>query len=261
MRTQLHRCLFVFVFIFILAFTAGCQGQEAATLEAEQPSEEAPAADEPSPTPQPSATPEPTAIPLPTETPLPDADQARSAILQGMLALTNQPNRMTVTTMLEDDTTSTDIIEFVPPDRKRIISPEFDMEYVIIGETVYMKVAGAWATVQIPAATFMGEPVTEQTLAATISKPQFLRLDELDGMPVAVYGYQSTTLASGIELHSQVELWISLTDSRVYQMITDGETLSVSTDASGQSVSLAVPALSTTRIEYDPALTIESPIP
>ena len=124
-----------------------------------------------------------------------------------------------------------------------------------------MKASGAWSTVQIPAATFMGEPVSEQTLAATISEPQFLRLDELDGMPVVVYGYQSTTLASGIELHSQVELWISLTDSRVYQMITDGETLSVSTDASGQSVSLAVPALSTTRIEYDPAISIESPIP
>lgn len=168
---------------------------------------------------------------------------------------------MTVTMALQDGTTSTNIIEFVPPDRKRIISPEVDMEYVIIGETVYMKVAGVWATAQIPAATFMGEPVSEESLTASISEPQFLRLDELDGMPVVVYGYQSTTLSSGIELHSQVELLVGLGDGLVYQMITDGETLSVSTDANGQSVSLAVPALSTTRIEYDPALTIEPPLP
>jgi hypothetical protein len=262
MKTQLNRSRFAFIFVIILVFTAACQSQPIeATNSPVSPSVQPSATSEPQPTSPPAATPTEAPPPLPTETPLPDADQARAAIIQALLALSNQPNRMTVTTALQDGTTSTNIIESVPPDRKRIISPEADVEYVVIGETVYMKVGGAWATVQIPAVTFMGEPVNEQTLAATLSEPQFLRLDELDGMPVAVYGYQSTTLASGIELHSQVELWISLTDSRVYQMITDGETLSVSTDASGQSVSLAVPALSTTRIEYDPALTIEPPLP
>ncbi len=260
MKTHHNRSLFAFISIIIIVITAACQAQETPPPTQEQPIVEASATTEPSATSEPTTTTEaPTA--LPTETPLPDPDQARAAITQALLALNSQPNRMTVTTALQDGTTSTNIIESVPPDRKRIISPEVDMEYVIIGETVYMKVAGAWATVQIPAATFMGEPASEQTLAATISEPQFLRLDELDGIPVVVYGYQSTTLTSGIELHSQVELWVGLADGLAYQMITDGETLSVSTDASGQSVSLAVPALSTTRIEYDPALTIEPPLP
>jgi hypothetical protein len=262
MKTKLHRAVFVLIYIAILALTASCQSQAVDVAESPEPPAAQPSAtSEPQPTEPPAATATEAPTPLPTETPLPDSDQARTAILQGLLAVANQPNRMTVTTALQDGTTSTNIIESVPPDRKRIISPEFDVEYVIIGEVVYMKVGGAWATVQIPAATFMGEPVTEESLTASISEPQFLRLDELDGMPVAVYGYQSTTTASGIELHSQVELWIGLADGLIHQMISDGESLSVATEADGQSVSLAVPALSTTLIEYDASLTIEPPLP
>ena len=135
------------------------------------------------------------------------------------------------------------------------------MEYIIVGEMVYVKVAGMWATTQLPAATFLGEVVTEATLASTISEPQFLRLDELGGQPMIVYGYHSTTLSGGIELHSQVELWISIADGLAYQMISDGEILSISTDANGWSVPLAVPAISTTLIEYDSDISIEPPIP
>ena len=135
------------------------------------------------------------------------------------------------------------------------------MEYIVVGEMVYVKIVGMWAITQLPASTFLGEVVTEATLTSSISEPQFLRLDELDGQAMIVYGYHSTTMSGGIELHSQVELWVSLADGLAYQMITDGETLSISTDASGQSVSLAVPALSTTLIEYDSDISIEPPIP
>lgn len=261
MKISLHRPLFVFIFIFILVFTAGCQAQELPPVGQEQPTQEVPATPEPSATPVPTATPTEAPTATPTETPLPDAEQSRATIVQSMLALNSQPNRMTVTTTLQDGTTSTNIIEFVPPDRKRIVSPDVDMEYVIIGEVVYMKVAGMWITAQIPATTFMGEATTEETLTSTVSEPQFLRLDELDGRPMVVYGYQSTTVSEGIELHSQIEMWIGLADGLVYQMVTDGETLSVSTDANGQSVSLAVPAHTVTMIEYDSAISIEPPIP
>jgi hypothetical protein len=261
MQTKLHRILFILIFLIVIVFAASCQAQELPPAEQEQPIPEASATLEPSATPEPTATPTEAPTPTPTETPLPNPDQARTTIIQGLLALNSQPNRMTVTTTLEGGQTSTNIIEFVPPDRKRIISPEVDMEYVIIGDMVYMKVAGLWVTAQIPAATFMGEAVTEAMLTATVSEPQFLRLAELDGQVMMVYGYQSTTLSGGIELHSQVELWVGLADGLIYQMITEGETLSVSTDASGQSVSLAVPALNTTLIEYDDAISIEPPIP
>lgn len=267
MHTKFRHTLFVLIYMFVLAFTASCQAQELPVSTQEQPILEASATPQPSATPEPTATPQPTSTPTeaptatPTETPLPSPDQARAAIIQALLALNSLPNRMTVTTTVEGSQPSTNVIEFVPPDRKRIISTEVGMEYIIVGEMVYVKIVGTWATTQLPAATFLGEVATEATLTASISDPQFLRLDELDGQSMIVYGYYSTTLSGGIELHSQVELWVSLADGLAYKMIMDGETLSVATDASGQSVSLAVPALSTTLIEYDSAISIEPPIP
>jgi hypothetical protein len=195
---------------------------------------------------------------------MPNADEARAAIIQALLTLNVQPNRMNVTTLPDEGQAQTNVIEFVPPDRKHIASVEEGVEYIVIGEQVYAytKSAGQWAETQIPASTFMGDQeVTEATLAQTISEAQFVREDALDGKAVMVYNYLSTTRSGDIELHSQVELWVGKADGRPYKMINDGEILAASTDpTTGESKLQAVPALTTTLITFDATINIEPPV-
>ena len=243
MHTRFHRTLLIFSFIFILALTASCQSQKTASTSDPE-----------------SLAVEPT---TPTEEPTPNADQARAAIISALLAVNSQSNRMEVSTVLGNGATSVNVIEFVPPDRKRIISSDYDMEYIVIGEQVYAKTSGNWAETEIPAATFMGEEViTEMTIAAMVSDAQFVRVDTLDGKPVVVYSYLSTTMSGDIELNSQVELWVGADDGLPYQMINTGDILSAATDpASGESTLQAVQAQTTTTFEFDPSISIEPPLP
>jgi hypothetical protein len=196
--------------------------------------------------------------------PTPSSEQARTAIIQAFLALNTQPNRMDVTTLQDGGQTKTNLIEYVPPDRKHITSPEEGVEYLAIGDKVYVytSAAGKWEETQIPAATFFGDqPVTESSIAQTISQAEFLRKESLNGKAMLVYGYLSTTHSSDIELLSQAELWVGEADGLPYQMVTDGEILAASTDpASGESKLAAVPALTTTIIVFDPTLSIEPPM-
>jgi hypothetical protein len=212
---------------------------------------------------QPQATPAPAQAATPTIAPTPSSEQARTAIIQALLSLNTQANRMDVTTLPDGGQATTNSIEFVPPDRKHITSPEAGVEYLVVGDQVYVHTtaSGKWEETQIPAATFFGDqPVTESSIAQTISAPVFLRQDTLNGVAMMVYGYLSTTYSSDIELNAQTELWVGASDGLPYQMITDGEILAASTDpASGESKVVAVPAYTTTLIIFDPALSIEAP--
>lgn len=193
----------------------------------------------------------------------PDAAQVQAVIIRALLALNTQANRMESTTIPGGGQAQVNVIEFVPPDRKHITSPGDGVEYIVIGQVVYAKTpsSGAWVETQVPASTFMeGQAVTEATLAQAISNAQFVRLDALNGVPMLVYGYESVTTTSGIELHSQTELWVGKADGLPYQMIINGEILSASIDpATGESKLQAGPAQSTTLITFDPAMVIEPP--
>jgi hypothetical protein len=212
-------------------------------------------------------TPEPTYTPVSTATPTleptPDMEEIRAAIVKALFALYGRPNRMEVTTVLSEGRTSTNVIEFIPPDRKRIVSDE--VEYVVVGGKVYAKTksSGKWEETQIAASSFLGDgKVTEDGISGTINDEQFLRKDTLDGKSVIVYSYSSTTKsAENIELNSQTELWVGLSDGLPYKMITDGETLSVSTDPeTGKSKMEAVKALTTVLVAFDLPIIIEPPI-
>lgn len=207
------------------------------------------------------ATKAPTQPAIPTVTSTPNADEIRMAIVNALLALYTRQNRMDVTTMLDDGKTSTSTIEFVPPDRKRIVSLEGNMEYIVIGEKVYANSSGEWQETQIPASTFLGDgAVTAQTIGEIIGQGQFLRQDQFEGADVLIYSYASTTRSGDIKLHSQTELWVSVEDGLPMKMIVDGEILSASTDpATGESKLQPVNALTTTIIVFDPTIRIEPP--
>lgn len=248
MRNIIARILLTTVLLAILILATACQASPMGT--------DLPAS--------PSETTAPIQTLAPTALPTPNADEANAAIIQALLALNTQPNRMESTSTPEGGQAQTNVIEFVPPDRKHITSPGDGVEYIVTGQVVYAKTPtkGTWEETQIPAATFMGEAeVTEATLAPTVSDAQFVRRDALDGKAVMVYSYSSTTRSGDIELHSQTELWVGEADGLPYQMTINGEILSASTDpATGESKLQAVPAVTTTLITFDPTISIEPPM-
>lgn len=217
------------------------------------------------PTLAPTPTPLPTETPAPAQAPTSSADEIHTLIVNALLSLYTQPNRMEVTTVLDDGPARTSTIEFVPPDRKYLVDLDQGVEYIVIGETVYAKTAASdpWEETQIPASTFLGEgAITAEAIGDTISDARVVRSDTLEGRAVIVYGYHSTTQAGGIDLQSQAELWVGEQDGLPYKMISDGEIYTALTDpATGENKIAAVQALVTTLITFDPALAIEPPIP
>lgn len=252
MKNKLFRILLVVTWFLVFGWTASCQSQRTDMPETPIVT-----------TAVPSSIPE--ALPTATSSikPTPDADEAQAAIFQALLALNTQPNRMESTTIPDGGQAQTNVIEFVPPDRKRITNPGDGVEYIVIGQVVYAKTSttGTWEETKIPASTFMGEAeVTEETLAPTVSDAQFVRRDVLDGKAVMVYSYLSATRSGDIELHSQTELWVGEVDGLPYQMTINGEILSASTDpATGETKLQAVPALANTLIAFDTTIIIETP--
>lgn len=240
MKSPTAFVLFIFALFAIAGLATACQPQDTPPIASETPVQETP-----------------TRLPIDAT---PSADEARDVIANALLALYTRPNRMDVTTVLGSGETRTNSIEFIPPDRKRIVDPLENVEYVVIGEKVYAKTSGVWAETQIPASTFMGKEVDLEIIKETIADAQWVRQDVLDGTPVFIYRYNSTTKPSDIELHSQTELWVGEADGLPYQMIVDGEILAASTDpGTGESKLQAVKALTTTLISFA-NIEIEAPV-
>ena len=193
-------------------------------------------------------------------------EEIQAVLVNALMALNERPNRMDVSTLLVDGgETRTNLIEFVPPDRKRIVSEQEGIEYIIVDNVVYARTetSGDWQQTALPASTFMQESdVTEESVASTISDAKFLRTDTLDGKPVNVYSYHSSAGTSEVEVENQIELWIGVQDGLPYKMYMDGQILSAWTNPStGRSELKAVQAVTTTLIDFDDSLTIEAPIP
>lgn len=256
MKNKFDRMMLALVCLIILGLMTSCQSQDTNSTGAVV-----------IPT-VPLNTPEPTDSPLPSATPTlaptPGVDEIHMRIVNALLALYTQPNRMDVTTILGDSQTRTNVIEFVPPDRKRLIDLDEGVEYIVVGEKVYSKTktSGEWKETQIPASTFMGDQeVTAQMISETISDEQWLRKDTLNGKAVIVYDYKSTTMSNDIELHSRTELWVGENDGLPYKMVIDGEILAASTDPNtGESKLQAVKALTTTLVDFNLTINIEQPV-
>lgn len=204
----------------------------------------------------------PTATLPPTQLPTPSADEASPTIAKALFFLYTETHRLRTTSQTPQGEQQM-IIEFIPPDRKHLSGS--GNEYIVVGEIVYERAedGGEWQVSQIPSETFLGDmDTTIEELAATIEAPRFLRQETLDGKVMLVFTYGNTTTLSGIELHTETEIWISAADGRPYQMFVDGDTLGVSTDPStGASSVVAAPTSSTILIEFDSTIRVEQPAP
>ena len=188
----------------------------------------------------------------------------RSTIISALMAFTSTQNRMENLTEIEDGKVNHSIIEFIPPDKKHIVSVEDEVEYIVIGEKVYMTTnsSGGWEEAQIPASMFMGAGVaTEQSIGEMLSQVEFVRKDQLDGKPMLVVKYIELAKTDDGELESQVELWIGEADGLPYKMIKDGKIYAVVNDPqTGESKQEYVNAITTTIFDFDPTFQIDAPI-
>lgn len=204
-----------------------------------------------------------TASSPPPATGIPSAEDARRVIIHALLLLNTSPNRMSNTTVAADGSTHQNVIEFIPPDRKYIAGE--GMDTLVVGSRVYLRTSKdePWQETAIPGIAYLGiPPTTEEAVSAYVEGGEFVRYDTLNGKPVGVYRYATTSKSSDITLHSQVELWVGPADGLPYQMITDGETLKMAVDpATGENKASAEKALTTSLIVFDKTITIEAPAP
>jgi hypothetical protein len=248
MRNLNTRILLITLLFVTMGLATACQTQ------AVEPSE--PAVAESTTLSEPAATP---------TSAVPSAKESRQAIVQALMALYSKPNRMSVTTALDGGETHNNVIEFLPPDRKHIISQEEGVEYIVVGEQVfwYTESGGKWEETDIPAAAFMGDSeVTETSISEAVNDPEFLREDALDGRPMVIFSYLNKSGTGDLEQVAQVELWIGKEDGLPYKMIMDGDVISIATDpATGESETTTVPSVTTTLITFDSSISIEVPVP
>jgi hypothetical protein len=250
MKSSLHRIMLLFL-SFLLAGSALA------------------ACSSPNNQPQVQETRVPTQISLPTTSPAseakPGSEDSKNAVIQALLLIATRANRMDVTTVLADGSSQVSSIEFVPPDRKRILDVNSGMEYLIIADKVYSRSGpmAEWSETPIPASTFMGDnPPSVQTIGQGLSDETMVGEDTLDGKQVTLYRFNQATTTNGVDLHNQTELWVGVDDGLPYKMVIDGEVLSASVDPiTGESLPSAAQAQTTTMISFDPTLTIEAPAP
>ena len=189
----------------------------------------------------------------------------KTVVTKALFTLTTSQYRMDVTTVLSDGKAQKSMMEYIPPDTKRITEETTGMEYIIIDQIVYVKTSSDadWMKTQIPASSYLGEiEQTMESIGGGIKEAVLVRTETLNGKDMTVYRYSSTTISSGIELQNQTELWVGDADGLLYKMQISGDILATYPDATtGEFAYSAQPAITTTVITYDPALEISQPIP
>jgi hypothetical protein len=190
----------------------------------------------------------------------PNAEQSRTTIIAGLLAMALKASHMEVTTAQADGTTLKSVVEFLPPDRKYVAGD--GSEFIIAGGKVYMKTASqAWIVTPVAASQFIPDPPTADGVGQMVSDARVLRTELLNGKEVRVYGFTNTAKSGDLSAVSQAELWVSLEDGLPVKFITDGETFGMSTDSNGSSKMVKAKVVNTTLIDFKAPVKIEVPMP
>jgi hypothetical protein len=206
------------------------------------------------PAPTPPVIPSATPIPLPTATLIPTPSELRSAILAALNALKDKSHRQrSATTLLSDGRTYTTVVEYVAPDRYRIIADP--IEYVIVGQRVYLRQNEVWTESKTPASSII-DPDSSKRLEESISEIQFVGTDSLIGKPMQVCQYKSQIKLGDTSSLVQTALWIGEADHLPYKMAMEGESASLDT-STGKVV--GVKSTSTILFEYDSTIKIALP--
>lgn len=196
-------------------------------------------------------------------TPLAGGDP-QAAIANATQLLTKQTayrtRSTTVSSSMGGGQTSTDVQEFVAPDRMHNIE-EGGKEVIVIGQTMYVKEDGRWRNLGTQMSD-MAEKMKErarkmsaeeraEAMKGLTADYKSLADEMLDGRPTAVYEMHSQmdTHMPGVgPIVTITKYWVGKSDGLFRKEETDGE-------EAGMKIK------TTQTYEYDPNIRIEAPIP
>lgn len=190
----------------------------------------------------------PTATTAPTKAVSGDAKSTLIASLQTDLMKRSLRAQVTSETA---GTTTPMTIEYVPPDRYHIVTSSAGMnfEMIIIGKQAWQKAGETWQVFPTDFSALissMSNELSAEALAG-ITDVQTVGTENLDGAPMTVYSYKSTTTVSGVTTTSNAKLWVGVRDGLPHKAVSESTLNGVATKT-------------TQLITYDPALKIEPPI-
>ena len=186
----------------------------------------------------------------PASTPTVSQSDMRAAVIAALHSVAQRAHRSESEIAFTDGKTITTTVEFVPPDKKRFVSPDNDT--IVVDNKVYNRSKGEadWTLLQADAAQFSYPSFNED-----LGDIQFLGPENLDGKPVLVYKTSLSNKDTGTT--TIFTYWISPADGLLYRLVNDGE---VSTVDSSTGKMKLVPAITTSIFKYDPNIQIAAPV-
>ncbi len=162
------------------------------------------------------------------------SDKPLDALTKAMHAqLDAKSFRAHMTSSHSDGKTSKMLVEYVAPDRYRMVNEGqdgdagkgFNVEYIIVGGATYMKIGnGNWAKSPVDAGAivkgFRDPKMLEELAKKTDIK--FLGAETLDGTPMLVYQYEQDN-PLGMQVKTTSKSWLSVADGRLRQTESEGE--------------------------------------
>ena len=139
--------------------------------------------------------------------------------------------RAHVTSTLADGTANKMIIEYVAPDRYRMINDvqvggkSVNQEFIIVGNGSYIKAPnGQWIRSPVDASEIVKgfrDPKMLDELAKT-ADVKFVGAETLDGAPMLIYQYTQTN-PMGLKMKSTAKTWLSVADGLPRKTESEGE--------------------------------------
>jgi len=174
----------------------------------------------------------PTAAPVSGDVKPPEGaplDVVKKAMLNVFTA-----NSVRATTILQsaNGESQTLLLEFVKPDRMRIVQPDGGEQIAVKGKGVWRKVGDKWENQGAQMADmlfglFEASAVEESLQAIQVDSVQFVGPDLVDGKPMFVYTYKTTVDMGGTKNLGTGKIWLGALDGRVYKGESDSESLAM----------------------------------
>lgn len=165
-------------------------------------------------------------------------------------------NSVRATTILDsaDGTRTTLILEYVKPDRVRVVQSDGAERIAIKGKGFWSKSGDKWENQGAQGADFFFaflEPsaLEESLKIIEVNSVQFAGIEMLDARPMFVYNYGTTLDMGTTKVKGTGKMWIGAVDGRAYK----GESFSDSIANPGKQDHTIV------KYEYDIPLSIQEP--
>lgn len=271
------------VFGLILAGVAACGGTAPAPTNAPAPTQAAAVTQVAAPTqaPKPTDAPKPTEA-LPTDAPKPtDAPAATVAseptqaaapttaaggdvkppegapsdvVSKAMLNVFNADSVRAKTLISFGGQKQTLVLEYIKPDRMRLVQGEDGEQIAIKGKGMWKKTGDTWESQGAEMADmlfgFIDPAAVQETLKSIkVESVKFVGPELLDGKPTFVYTYETSVDLGGVTNKGVGKVWIGALDGRIYR--ADSESDSLSSPGSKDTTQAIY--------EYNIPLTIEAP--